>query len=41
MNFDNESKILDAWWLHLIDVHLALGNLLEVVAQQTSAYVMR
>jgi hypothetical protein len=27
------------WGLHLIDVHLAMGNLLEVVREQSRAYL--
>lgn len=28
------------WGLHLIDVHLAIGNLIEIVGQQSNAYLM-
>jgi hypothetical protein len=27
-----------SWGLHLIDVHLAMGNLIDVVRQQGKAY---
>ena len=27
-----------SWGLHLIDVHLAMGNLVEIVRQQSKAY---
>jgi hypothetical protein len=29
------------WGLHLIDVNLAQGNLLDIVSQQTKAYLSR
>jgi hypothetical protein len=29
------------WGLHLIDVHAAIGNLVEVVGQQARAYVKK
>jgi hypothetical protein len=29
------------WGLHLIDVHLAMGNLLDIVRQQAKAYVAK
>jgi hypothetical protein len=29
------------WGLHLIDVHLAMGNLLDIIAQQTRTYLAR
>ncbi len=29
------------WGLHLIDVNLAMGNLLDVVATQSKAYLAR
>jgi hypothetical protein len=35
------SKPLANWGLHLIDVNLAMGNLLDLVAQQTKAYQAR
>lgn len=31
-------QVLPEWGLHLIDVNLAMGNLLEIVEQQTKAY---
>ncbi len=27
------------WGLHLIDVNLAIGNLVDIVAQQSKAYL--
>jgi len=32
-------RIFPDWGLHLIDVHLAMGNLLDIVAQQTKSYL--
>jgi hypothetical protein len=29
------------WGLHLIDVHLAMGNLIEIVNQQAKAYLAK
>jgi hypothetical protein len=29
------------WGLHLVDVNLAMGNLLEIVAEQSKAYVAK
>ena len=34
-------KPLANWGLHLIDVNLAMGNLIDLVAQQTKAYAAR
>lgn len=34
-------KPLPQWGLHLIDVNLAMGNLLDIVGQQTKAYVAK
>lgn len=31
-------KVVPSWGLHLIDVHLAIGNLVEIVGQQSKAY---
>ena len=31
-------NVLANWGLHLIDVNLAMGNLLDIVSQQTKAY---
>jgi len=30
-----------AWGLHLLDVNLTLGNLLDIVGQQSKAYVSK
>jgi hypothetical protein len=30
--------VLANWGLHLIDVNLAMGNLLDIVAAETQAY---
>ena len=32
-------RVLDDWGLHLIDVNLVMGNLLELVRQQGAAWV--
>jgi len=32
-------QVLPNWGLHLIDVHLALGNLIDIVHQQAQAYL--
>jgi hypothetical protein len=32
-------KVLPAWGLHLVDVNLALGNLVDLVGQQTKAWL--
>src|SRR5262249_62193457 len=32
-------QVLAEWGLHLIDVHLAMGNLLDIVGQQSKAYL--
>ena len=31
-------KVVPSWGLHLIDVHLAIGNLVEIVGQQSKAF---
>ena len=31
-------KVVPGWGLHLIDVHLAIGNLVEIVGQQSKAH---
>ena len=31
-------KVVPGWGLHLIDVHLAIGNLVDIVGQQAKAY---
>ena len=33
------SEVQADWGLHLIDVHLAMGNLIEIVRQQSKAYL--
>ena len=33
-----EGKVLPEWGLHLIDVNLSIGNLLDIVRDQTKAY---
>ena len=32
-------QVLPEWGLHLIDVNVALGNLLDIVAQQSKSYL--
>ena len=34
-------NVLANWGLHLIDVNLAMGNLLDIVSQQTKAYLKK
>lgn len=34
-------KVLKEWGLHLIDAHVAMGNLVDVVAQQSTAYLKK
>jgi hypothetical protein len=34
-------KIYDDWGLHLIDVNLAMGNLLDVVRRQSAAHLSK
>jgi hypothetical protein len=34
-------KVVPGWGLHLIDVHLAIGNLVDIVGQQAKAYASR
>jgi hypothetical protein len=34
-------NVLANWGLHLIDVNLSMGNLLDIVAQQTKAYLAK
>lgn len=36
-----DGKILPQWGLHVIDMHLAIGNLMEIVAQESKAYLKR
>jgi hypothetical protein len=31
-------KVVPSWGLHLIDVQVAIGNLVEIVGQQAKAY---
>ncbi len=35
------TNVLANWGLHLIDVNLAMGNLLEIVSQQTKTYLAK
>jgi hypothetical protein len=32
-------QVMADWGLHLIDVNLAMGNLVDIVAQQSKAYL--
>jgi len=32
-------QVLSEWGLHLIDVNLAMGNLLDIVGQQSKSYL--
>jgi hypothetical protein len=34
-----DGRVLQNWGLHLIDVNLAMGNLIDIVGQQSKAYV--
>ena len=34
-------NVLANWGLHLIDVNLVMGNLLDIVSQQTKAYLKK
>ena len=34
----NRPNVLANWGLHLVDVNLAMGNLVDIVAAQTKAY---
>jgi hypothetical protein len=34
----DQGQIRKEWGLHLIDVHVAMGNLIDVVGQQARAY---
>jgi hypothetical protein len=36
-----DGQVLADWGLHMIDVNLAMGNLLDVVSQQTSSYLAK
>jgi hypothetical protein len=36
-----DGKVLADWGLHVIDVNLAMGNLLDVVSQQTASYLAK
>ena len=35
------TNVLANWGLHLIDVNLSMGNLLDIVGQQTKAYLKK
>lgn len=35
----NNGKVMDDWGLHLIDINLFAGNLLEIVQKQSAAYL--
>ena len=35
------TTVLANWGLHLIDVNLSIGNLLDIVGQQAKAYLKR
>ena len=35
------TNLLANWGLHLVDVNLAMGNLLDVVGQQTKTYLAK
>ena len=32
-------QVLPEWGLHLIDVHLAMGNLVDIVRQESTTYL--
>ena len=34
-------KVVPGWGLHLIDVHLAIGNLVDIVGKQAKAYATK
>jgi hypothetical protein len=34
-------KANPSWGLHLIDVHAAMGNLVDIVGRQTKAYLSK
>ena len=36
---DSSGKLLPSWGLHLVDVNLAMGNLLTIVGDETRAYL--
>jgi hypothetical protein len=36
-----DGKVNPGWGLHLIDVHLAMGNLVDLVRDQAAAYLAR
>jgi hypothetical protein len=36
-----DGKVQADWGLHLIDVHLAMGNLIDVVRQQSRSYLSK
>jgi hypothetical protein len=34
-------QVMKDWGLHLIDAHVAMGNLIDIVAQQSKAYLKK
>ena len=34
-------QVMKDWGLHLIDAHVAMGDLIDVVAQQSKAYLRK
>jgi hypothetical protein len=34
-------KVVPGWGLHLVDVHVAIGNLIDIVGKQASAYLAK
>jgi hypothetical protein len=35
------TNVLANWGLHLVDVNLAMGNLIDIVGQETKAYIAK
>jgi len=35
------TNVLANWGLHLVDVNIAMGNLLDIVGQETKAYLAK
>jgi hypothetical protein len=35
------TNVLANWGLHLVDVNLAMGNLIDIVGQETKAYLAK
>ena len=33
------NQVIPSWGLHLVDVNLALGNLIDIVEKQTKAWI--